>query len=160
MINFFDLFSSIILWIYACILAQEVSSYWCDHRYEMYIIKLEKYMKCLSIVYRWWLQWLDKLNNAVLLQLELDRSAKHFSWLVTRYELRYSRNCKVRKSLLQRFFGRTLQFPDLENTAKFGWYGRTAKFRSYERTLQLWTEKFGHLFRTFKLSKSVRKWRS
>ena len=84
----------------------------------MYIIKLEKYMKCLSIVYRWWLQWLDKLNNAVLLQLELDRSAKHFSRLVTRYELRYSRNCEVRKSLLQRFFGRTLQFTDLENTAK------------------------------------------
>ena len=43
-------------------------------------------MKCLSIVYRWWFQWLDKLNNAVLLQLELDRSTKHFSQLVTRYE--------------------------------------------------------------------------
>ena len=32
----------------------------------------------------------------------------------------YSRNCKVRKSLLQRFVGRNLQFLDLENTAKFG----------------------------------------
>ena len=49
----------------------------------MYMNKLGK------IVYRWWLQWLDTLNSAVLLQPKLDGSATE---ILCKHVIRISHN--------------------------------------------------------------------
>ena len=55
----------------------------------------------------------------------LSKILKFVQLIRLRPKYRYSLNCKVRNPLLHRFFGRTSQFPNFKNTAKFGQYGRT-----------------------------------